>query len=113
MRMQLSSLIRAGKITTTSKRAKVLKAFTDEFFSMLLSFDSKYDEILEKNKEFQYNWKFNLSQGSIAKKVNDILRNYEQKYKNDKIDDVAAVGIYGRVQRSPGVGKKCSLVKSR
>ena len=33
--------------------------------------------------------------------------------KNDKIDDVAAVGIYGRVQRPPGVGKKCSLVKSR
>jgi ribosomal protein L17 len=44
MRMQLSSLIRAGKITTTPKRAKVLKAYTDEFFSTLLSFDSKYDE---------------------------------------------------------------------
>ncbi len=44
MRMQLSSLIRAGKLTTTPKRAKVLKAFTDEFFSTLLSFDAKYDE---------------------------------------------------------------------
>ena len=44
MRMQLSSLIRAGKLTTTPKRAKVLKAFTDSFFSTLLSFDAKYDE---------------------------------------------------------------------
>ena len=44
MRMQLSSLIRAWKITTTPKRAKVLKAFTDEFFSTLLWFDKKYDE---------------------------------------------------------------------
>ena len=31
-------------MTTTPKRAKVLKAFTDSFFSTLLSFDAKYDE---------------------------------------------------------------------
>lgn len=33
--------------------------------------DSKFDKILAENEEFQYNWKFNLSQGSIAKKVDD------------------------------------------
>ena len=33
--------------------------------------DSKFDKILAENEEFQYNWKFNLSQGSIAKEVND------------------------------------------
>ena len=38
MRMQLSSLIRAGKITTTPKRAKVLKAFTDEFLLKIIKF---------------------------------------------------------------------------
>lgn len=33
--------------------------------------DPKYDNILNKDEEFLYNWKFNLSQGSIAKKVHD------------------------------------------
>lgn len=33
--------------------------------------DSKFDKILAENEEFQYNWKFNLSQGSIAKEVKD------------------------------------------
>ena len=44
MRMQLSSLLRAGKLTTTPKRAKVLKAYTDEFFSTLLNISAKYEE---------------------------------------------------------------------
>lgn len=44
MRMQLSSLLRSGKLTTTPKRAKVLKAYTDEFFSRLLSISAKYEE---------------------------------------------------------------------
>lgn len=44
MRMQLSSLLRAGKLTTTPKRAKVLKAYTDEFFSILLNISAKYEE---------------------------------------------------------------------
>ena len=35
--------------------------------------DSKYDAILNKDDEFLYTWKFNLSQGSIAKKTNDKL----------------------------------------
>ena len=54
IRMQLSSLIRAWKITTTPKRAKVLKAFTDEFFSRLLSFDAKYDEKAAKREAIKY-----------------------------------------------------------
>ena len=33
--------------------------------------DSKYDYVLKKGEEFLYTWKFNLSQGSIAKKVYD------------------------------------------
>lgn len=35
--------------------------------------DSKYDKVLPKDMTFEYNWKFNLSQGSIAKKLNDKL----------------------------------------
>ena len=35
--------------------------------------DSKFDKVLAKNEKFEYNWKFNLSQGSIAKKLDDKL----------------------------------------
>ncbi len=33
--------------------------------------NEKYDIVLEKNEEYLYNWKFNLSQGSIPKKIDD------------------------------------------
>lgn len=42
--MQLTSLVKNGKITTTPKRAKVLKAYADSFFSSLLSLYEKGDE---------------------------------------------------------------------
>lgn len=44
MRMQLTSLVKNGKVTTTPKRAKVLKAYADSFFSSLLSLYEKGDE---------------------------------------------------------------------
>ena len=49
---------------------QLLLDFNYDYFVNKLE-DSKYDEVLPKNKTFEYNWKFNLSQGSIAKKVND------------------------------------------
>lgn len=33
--------------------------------------DSKYDKVLANKEKFEYNWKFNLSQGAIAKRVDD------------------------------------------
>lgn len=33
--------------------------------------DSKYDRVLGEKENFEYNWKFNLSQGAIAEKVED------------------------------------------
>ncbi|MBQ9280085.1 MAG: hypothetical protein IJ215_03465 [Clostridia bacterium] len=35
--------------------------------------DDKYDKVLPAGEKFEYNWKFNLSQGSIARKVEDPL----------------------------------------
>lgn len=49
---------------------QLLLDFNYDYFVNKLD-DSKYDEVLPKNKTFEYSWKFNLSQGSIAKKVND------------------------------------------
>lgn len=51
---------------------QLLLDFNYDYFINKLD-DSKYDDVLPKNKTFQYNWKFNLSQGSTAKKVNDKL----------------------------------------
>ena len=46
--------------------------FNYDYFTNKLE-DSKYDRILAKNEKFEYNWKFNLSQGSIAKRLDDEL----------------------------------------
>lgn len=51
---------------------QLLLDFNYDYFIDKLE-DSKYDKVLPKNKTFEYNWKFNLSQGSIAKKLNDKL----------------------------------------
>ena len=49
---------------------ELLIEFNPKYFKKLLN-DSKYDRILDKDEKFKYSWKFNLSQGSIAKKVTD------------------------------------------
>ena len=51
---------------------QLLLDFNYDYFIDKLE-DSKYDKVLPQNKTFEYNWKFNLSQGSIAKKLNDKL----------------------------------------
>ena len=49
---------------------QLLLEFNHDFFIDKLE-DTKYDSVLPKNEKFEYGWKFNLSQGSIAKKLND------------------------------------------
>ena len=51
---------------------QLLLDFNHDYFIDKLE-DSKYDNVLQKNETFVYNWKFNLSQGSIAKRLNDKL----------------------------------------
>lgn len=46
---------------------KLLFEFNYDYFVNKLG-DPKYDRVLANNERFEYNWKFNLSQGSIAKK---------------------------------------------
>lgn len=50
-------------------RELLLKFNYNYFFNKLN--DSKYDRILANKEKFEYNWKFNLSQGSIARKLED------------------------------------------
>lgn len=51
---------------------QLLLEFNYDYFIDKLE-DSKYDKVLNKNEKFKYNWKFNLSQGSVAKKIDDEL----------------------------------------
>lgn len=51
---------------------QLLLEFNYDYFIDKLE-NSKYDKVLAKNESFEYNWKFNLSQGSIAKRLDDEL----------------------------------------
>ncbi len=60
---------------------ELLLEFNYQFFCDKLK-NEKYDKVLDNNEKFEYSWKFNLSQGSIAKKV-------ENKELEDKLLDLA------------------------
>ena len=49
---------------------ELLIAFNDTFFENKLS-DSFYDRVLDVGEKYVYNWKFNLSQGSISSEIKD------------------------------------------
>lgn len=49
---------------------QLLLEFNYDYFIDKLE-DSKYDKVLANKETFEYTWKFNLSQGSIVKKVED------------------------------------------
>ena len=49
----------------------LLIKFNKRYFKNRLN-DSKYDRVLSYGKEFEYNWKFNLSQGAIASRITDL-----------------------------------------
>jgi len=51
IRNLLSSFVKNGRITTTPKRAKVLKAETDAFFSKLVKTYSRYNTEAESKRE--------------------------------------------------------------
>ncbi len=51
IRNMLTSLVKFGKITTTPKRAKVLKAETDAFFSKLVKTYTRYSDEKASQRE--------------------------------------------------------------
>jgi ribosomal protein L17 len=51
IRQLLTNLVRNGKVTTTPKRAKVLKAEADSFFSKLLEIAARYPEPKDVKRE--------------------------------------------------------------
>ena len=65
-RKYLPTVIGDGKKTIR----ELLLEFNNDYFQDKLQ-DSKYDRILSKYEKFQYGWKFNLSQGATAKRLED------------------------------------------
>lgn len=51
VRNMLTSFVKIGRITTTPKRAKVLKAETDAFFSKLVNTYTRYSDENESKRE--------------------------------------------------------------
>jgi ribosomal protein L17 len=51
IRVLLTNLVKHGKLTTTQKRAKVLKAEADHFFSKLLEIMGRYQDEKDAKRE--------------------------------------------------------------
>lgn len=51
IRNLLTSLVKSGRVTTTPKRAKVLKSEADAFFSKLVKTYTRYNEEKESRRE--------------------------------------------------------------
>lgn len=68
----------------------LLIKFNSRFFTNRLN-DSMYDRVLDKNEEFEYNWKFNLSQGAVASEITD--NDLYSKLEKIAISSAEAVGL--------------------
>ena len=69
---------------------ELLLKFNSRYFNDRLE-DSSYDRILKVGESFEYNWKFNLSQGAIATKIDD--RKIYEKLKDIALKASKAIGL--------------------
>lgn len=81
IRTLLTNLIRAGAVTTTPKRAKVLKAEADSFFSNLVKIDSRYEDKKDARRECIRMVKATIYGEAEGKKV---IETYLPKYREMK-----------------------------
>ena len=68
----------------------LLIKFNSKYFSDKLN-DSKYDRVLNNGEEFEYNWKFNLSQGAVASDILD--KDLYNRLEKIAIDSASIVGL--------------------
>ena len=77
IRNLLTSLVKGGKVTTTPKRAKVLKAEADSFFSKLVKTYNRYNEENASRRECIRIIKATIYGEDEGKKVmNELLPKY-------------------------------------
>jgi ribosomal protein L17 len=77
LRNMLTSFVKIGRITTTPKRAKVLKAETDAFFSKLVKTYNRYNDENESKRECIRIVKATIfGENEWKKVINDLLPKY-------------------------------------
>lgn len=72
MRVLLTNLIKQGKLSTTQKRAKVVKAEMDHFFSKLLEITARFPDEKDARREC-IRYTTSIIYGDEGKKVIDTL----------------------------------------
>lgn len=84
----LSSLIKNGKVTTTPKRAKVLKSEADKFFSNLLNICKRFDDAKDAKRECIRYVKLMIYGEDDGKKViNTLLPKYQETKQKSFVAD--------------------------
>lgn len=83
IRNMMTSLVKSGQIVTSSKRAKILKAETDKFFSKLLGMFAKYNDEKDVRREAIRLIKSTIFTETEWKKVlEEILPRFKQEGKH-------------------------------
>ncbi|MDD3263127.1 MAG: L17 family ribosomal protein [Candidatus Absconditabacteria bacterium] len=72
LRVLLTNLIKNGKLSTTQKRAKVVKADADHFFSKLLEITARFKDEKDARREC-IRYITSIVYGDEGKKVIDVL----------------------------------------
>ncbi|HCB52104.1 TPA: hypothetical protein DEP21_06120 [Patescibacteria group bacterium] len=72
IRVLLTNLVKNGKLTTTQKRAKVMKSEADSFFSKLIEIMGNYQDEKDGKRE-AIRYVKSLIYGDEGKKVVDVL----------------------------------------
>ena len=82
VRTLLTNLVRDGKLTTTPKRAAILKAEADHFFARLMNLFTRFtDEADVKREAIRYVKSVLFTETEGKKVVNDMLPRYKQEGK--------------------------------
>lgn len=82
IRTLLTNLVRTGELTTTSKRAKVLKSEADRFFARLLGLFDKYQDENDVRREAIRLVKATIFSEAEGKKVvNELMPKYRAEGK--------------------------------
>ena len=82
IRQMITNLVKNGKVTTTSKRAAVLKAETDALISRLVSNTKNYSEKDARRENIRLIKSIIYSEPEGKKLLNDLLPKYVESGKN-------------------------------
>ncbi len=76
LRSMLTNLIKYGRVTTTNKKAKALKAYADHFFARLVGYTTSKAEADAKRESIKYVKSVVFSEEEGKKVMNEILPKY-------------------------------------